>query len=261
MSMNAFRRLRVITEKYADTVCRRSPPSARIGPAVINLIGDLATRLSGTGGIAQAMFLGAGLGWTVAAAAVERAGMGEAVLVRGNMHVQVYRLPMAGSRIPAVSARTTFSASADAVFNVISDYAHFSEFIPMVAESHVLDHDTLATRVYQRLDLPFPVVDRHYIIDITQDLRAASTGVIDVAWSLDAQRSESLPYSGAVVPRVFSGSWHLTSPEGSTRCDAVYTVHVDPGGAVPDWLVLSLTERYVIRVVGAVSKRLTTDGR
>jgi hypothetical protein len=40
-------------------------------------------------------------------------------------------------------------------------------------------------------------------------------------------------------------------------CDAVYSIHVDPGGRLPAWLYSRAAERYVTNVVEAVRQRTT----
>lgn len=221
-----------------------------------NLLSHLTDRLSsGNGKIARTGCLLTGICWMVYGAVAIAGPSGP------DADTELHRSPVAGSPIPAISAHTVFRAPADSVFRVISDYAHFPDFIPMVAESRVVDGDARTMTVYQRLDLPFPALDRHYVIDIINNLHAAPTGIIDVAWSLDTLRTQALPSSRAVAPVAFSGSWHLVPVDRNAGCDAIYTIHVDPGGALPDWLFVRLTERYVMQVIGAVRKRLATGGQ
>jgi len=189
------------------------------------------------------------------AAPVAGAAAGEWVRARQVDGVEVYRQTVEGSDIPAVLGRTRFRAPVSDVFRVISDYDHFAGFIPSVSESRVVERDERATWVYQRLGFPLPVTDRHYIIKVVNDLHAAGAGVIDVGWQLDKVRSASLSSTDALLPAAFSGSWHLEALADHAGCDAVYTIHVDPAGALPDWLFVRLTERYVVRVIDAVRKR------
>lgn len=175
--------------------------------------------------------------------------------------VEIYRRPVSGSDIPAVRGRTHFRASVGDVYRVISDYDHFTGFIPYVSESRVLEQDDRATRVYQRLGFPMPVADRHYIIKVVNELHAPATQVIDVSWQLDKRRSMTLSTQDALLPAAFSGSWHLEAPAGQAGCDAVYTIHVDPAGALPNWLFVRVAERYVAGVMQAVRKQLTGNNR
>jgi len=196
-----------------------------------------------------------------AAGPVGDAAAGEWSLVRRDRDVEIYRQPVEDSDIPAVRGYTLFHAPVSEVFRVISDYDHFAGFIPLVSESRVLESDARSSRVYQRLGLPLLIADRHYIIRVENDLHAPAQGVIDVGWQLDKIRSLSLSSKGAVVPDAFSGSWHLEAVPGKADCDAIYTVHVEPGGALPNWLFVRVTERYVIQVMDAVRKRIAVNSK
>jgi hypothetical protein len=172
--------------------------------------------------------------------------------------VEIQRRTLTDSGIPEVRGLVRFAVPPVTVYQLVSDYNSFPEFIPSVAESRVLARDGTATRVYQRLDLPAPVKDRHYVIDVTDEV-STNESVIDVRWQLAHRESESLPSNGALLPGAFAGSWHLAARAGQDGCDAVYTIHVDPAGALPDWLVTRMTESYVIKVVKAVRDRLAAS--
>jgi ribosome-associated toxin RatA of RatAB toxin-antitoxin module len=182
-------------------------------------------------------------------------------LVRRVEDVELYRSPVTDSDMPALRGHTRFPATAGDVFRVISDYDHFAGFIPLVSESRIVERDARTTWVYQRLGLPLPVTDRHYIIKVVNDLHAVPAGAIDVDWQLDPVRSKSLSSKDALLPDALSGSWHLEPLAGQTGCDAVYTIHVEPGGTVPDWLFVRVTEHYVIEVMDAVRKRIAVNSR
>jgi hypothetical protein len=184
---------------------------------------------------------------------------GDWTLVRRVDAVELYRRPVKDSDMPALQARTRFRAPVDDVFRVISDYDHFAGFIPLVSESRVVERGRRATWVYQRLGLPLLFADRHYIIKVVNDRHAPARGVIDVAWQVDKSRSPSLPANGALLPGAFSGSWHLEALAGQAGCDAVYSLHVEPGGTVPTWLFVGVTEHYVIHVMDAVRKRIAVN--
>ncbi|MGD2055244.1 MAG: SRPBCC family protein [Gammaproteobacteria bacterium] len=186
---------------------------------------------------------------------------GDWQLVRRVGEVELYRRSVKDSEFPALRGHARFAAPIDAVFRVVSDYDHFAGFIPLVSESRVVRRNGRVTWVYQRLALPLWFADRHYVIRVVDDLHAPATGVIDIDWQLDEKRSLSLPDNDALLPEAFSGSWHLETTAGQAGCDAVYTLHVDPGGTVPAWLFVHLTGNYVIQVMNAVRNRIALDSR
>ena len=196
---------------------------------------------------------------STAAAAWDPAAQGW-TLVRRVGDVDLYRQPMQGSAIPTLLAHARFRAPIVNVFRVISDYDNFAEFVPMVSQSRVLQRTGRTTWVYQRLGLPLLMADRHYIIKI-DDWHDTATPTIAVNWQLDESRSRSLSSDRAVLPAAFSGFWRLETLPEQAGCDAVYAVHVEPGGAVPDWLFARGSEHYVVQVIDAVRKRLGAPGR
>jgi ribosome-associated toxin RatA of RatAB toxin-antitoxin module len=170
-------------------------------------------------------------------------------------NIELYRKPVAGSRFPALLARTRMAVPAANGFRVISDYDHFADFVPAVSASRVLAQAGANTWVYQRLGLPMLVADRHYVIQVTDALEDARNGLVRVSWQLDGNRTRALSPADAVLPDMFTGSWRLTdSPDGS-GCEAIYTIHVEPGGRLPAWLYSRAAERYVTDVVEAVRER------
>jgi ribosome-associated toxin RatA of RatAB toxin-antitoxin module len=169
--------------------------------------------------------------------------------------IELYRKSVAGSRFPALLARARIAVPARNVFRVISDYDHFTGFVPAVTASRVLERSGANTRVYQRLGLPMLFTDRHYVIRITDTLDEAH-GLVRVNWQLDAERSRALSPTDAVLPEAFTGFWRLTDTPGASGCEAIYAIHVEPGGRLPAWLFSRAAERYVTDVVEAVRKQV-----
>ena len=196
---------------------------------------------------------------------VTATALGEAApqwsLVRRAGDIEIDRRAVSGADLPALRGSAHFPAPVSEVLRAISDYDHFTGFIPNVSESRVLDQADAATWVYQRLAFPAPIADRHYIIKVVNDRHAASPGVIDVSWQLDRARSMALANTDALLPDAFSGSWHLEAPAGRSGCDAVYTIHVDPAGVLPNWLFVRVAERYVVEVMNAVHNRVAVTDR
>lgn len=174
--------------------------------------------------------------------------------VRKVDRIGLYRKPVTGSPFPALLAHTRMPVPAADVYRVISDYDHFAEFVPAVSMSRVLERSATHTRVYQRLDLPMLFTDRHYIIQVT-DRFDATNGLTRVNWQLAANQSRALPPGTAVLPKVFSGFWRLTDTPDGSGCEALYSIHVDPGGRLPAWLFTRAAKRYITDVVTAVRQR------
>ncbi|MFZ5479403.1 MAG: hypothetical protein ACOZNI_21745 [Myxococcota bacterium] len=85
-------------------------------------------------------------------------------------------------------------------------------------------------RLYQRLDLPWPFVDRHYVLDLQTNLALGAKGVWERWWTLDDR--DLPPADDAQVVTRNEGAWLLVDVGDHTL--AAYQVRVDLGGAVPD---------------------------
>ena len=177
-------------------------------------------------------------------------------LIGHHGSVELYRKAVPDANTPAMAGHTQFRAAVMDVYRIVSDYDHFNRFIPRVAESRVLARDGRKTWVYQRLGLPLLFADRHYVIEVVDDMHALARGEIRISWKLDRARSTSLASGDAVLPDAFSGNWRLAAVSGSPLTDAVYSIQVDAGGRLPRWLVRRASERYVVQVIDAVRKQL-----
>ncbi len=171
--------------------------------------------------------------------------------------VETFRRRIEGSDVPAVRAHVGIHASPACVFQVISDYDHFDEFVPYVKRSRIVRSEAPTRWVYQRLSRPGPVSDRHYVIRIDDDLSRSERDVYRVTWAMSADAAGSLQDADAIVPAAMSGSWTLLPRDGSASTQATYTVHLDPGGGVlPAWLVTIGASQNLPRVMNAVRDRV-----
>lgn len=169
--------------------------------------------------------------------------------------VELYRKPEAGSGFPAILARVQFPASVEKTYSILNDYSQFTVFIPKVLESRVIRRRGSTQWVYQRLGFPAPVADRHYIIQSTGHLDQPDGKSAHIHWQLDRPAMQGLG-SGGVIPSDFSGSWELQSLPNNAGTQALYRIHIDPGGRLPAWLLARLSENYVLRIMDAVMVRV-----
>ncbi len=93
--------------------------------------------------------------------------------------------------------------------------------------------------LYQRLDLPWPVTDRHWVLRTANNAALArAAGVWERSWALDdtrlgeaRARTDAAAFDAAITMRTNHGSWILLAHEGGTL--AVYEAWADLGGNVP----------------------------
>lgn len=169
--------------------------------------------------------------------------------------LRLYNRAVPGAAMPAALARVRIEVPPARLFAVITDYDRFAEFVPYVTSSRVLHHEAGRRRVSQHLRFPGPVADRHYVIDSRDSVTPSPRKRWRVEWRLVPESGS--PASGAtgIIPAAFTGYWELTPVAGGTATDAIYSLHFDPGGALPSWLVTFAMNRYLPKVIDAVRAR------
>lgn len=163
-------------------------------------------------------------------------------LRQGEIIVRARRLPDGNLRMGQVMG--VVDAPIDKVWQVITDYNHFKDFMPRISEGFMLDPEAVAGMTfeeirdwpkmerrlrkfkieevqgdtvyfYNRFDSPWPLSDRYYILKITLNPADHSTH-----WSMIAGNME-----------VNDGSWRLIPLKDKTL--AIYTLRIDPGTPIP----------------------------
>ena len=177
--------------------------------------------------------------------------------VTERQRIRVYNRPWPGSPIPEALARAVFHVPPERLYAVITDYDHFAEFIPYVTSSRILRHEGETGYVHQHLRFPGPVADRYYTISSSAASSRPRNNFFRVEWHLVPKSSVVVPAEEGIVPPAFSGFWELTSSANGTATEAVYSIHLDPGGALPSWLVTPMMNRYLSQVVEAVRTKVT----
>lgn len=120
--------------------------------------------------------------------------------------------------------RGVIEAPPERVFRALTDYGHWSEFMPFLLKSGAApqaDGSVLGEHV---MKLPAPAGERHYRVRFRQQV-GGGTWKIDWAY---------VPGSGNV--KGHHGSWTLTAL-GAGRTLAVLRLYTDPGGLTPRWAV------------------------
>lgn len=94
--------------------------------------------------------------------------------------------------------------------------------------------------LYQRLDLPWPVNDRHWVLRLRNNERlAAACDTWERSWAMDntrlaeaRDRTDAASFDAALTMEENLGSWLLVSL-GPSQTLAVYQVRVNLGGNIP----------------------------
>lgn len=122
-------------------------------------------------------------------------------------------------------------------------------------------------RLYQRLDLPWPLNDRHWVIGLTNNAGLAASGVWERTWTLrtdlldDARaRTDAERFDAAETVSVNEGGWLLV-PLDTGDTLAVYLARATLGGAIPDGAVDSYTRSSMTSLFEGVERNATNVRR
>ena len=174
---------------------------------------------------------------------------------------RLYNRAVPGAAVPAALARVRIEVPPARLFAVITDYDRFAEFVPYVVRSRVVYRKNGLRRVSQHLRFPGPVADRHYVIESRDSYTPLPQEHWRIEWRLVPEPNRPAPDEAGITPAAFTGYWELTPVSGGAATDAIYSLHFDPGGALPAWLVTFAMNRYLPKVIDAVRARAAgSDG-
>ena len=168
--------------------------------------------------------------------------------------IYVYNRKAEGSPICEVMARSRIAAEPQTVFRVVTDFAHYTEFMPYTAMCRVERATASEFWVYQRLEFPF-ISNRHFVVKVVLHPCNGIAGFHGTVWHQDNEFAMPPDDTGAIQPRVNSGSWELWPAGNGRETEAVYYLHSDPGGALPAFLANLVNRRALPEVIRAVSQR------
>jgi uncharacterized protein YndB with AHSA1/START domain len=124
--------------------------------------------------------------------------------------------------------RGVIEAPPERVFEALTDYAHWDEFMPFLKSSDARPQPDGSVVSGHVMDLPTPMGERRYRVRFTQGVETSPAGKVwRIQWSY-------VPGSGNVAGH--RGSWTLTAL-GPGRTLAVFQLYTDPGGLTPRWAV------------------------
>jgi hypothetical protein len=182
------------------------------------------------------------------------------VLVASFAQGSVWREEKPAGGVPVYRAEGTIDAPVRAVRAVLLAPARYPGCTPSLAEERLVRSEACAEGatgfpgcrriwMYNRYEPPLVGKrDATLALEIADDDPEGERGFV-LAWQLSADHQ---PARGTVPMRLNSGSWTLRADGGRTRY--VYVSQMDPGGSLPGWVVRTVNEREVPKLVGAVER-------
>jgi len=148
--------------------------------------------------------------------------------------IKVYSAAFPDSKIRAIKVVASYEASPAEIADLVMDVNTSTEWV-----SH-LKTSTLVKRVsqnelyyYAEVSLPWPVANRDFVAHLTR-YENAQTGTI----TIDGPAVSGMTPEKKGIIRINNseGKWIIT-PVGNGQVRVEYSLHVDPAGSIPSWLV------------------------
>ncbi len=158
---------------------------------------------------------------------------------------------VAGRGIVAIAE---MDAPPEVVFNVVSDFDQYPDFMPYVKESRVLSRkNDSELMTYTRIAPPF-VSERDYPLEFKMTRGTpANNGVFKTEWTA---RPETQPeVDGVVRLKLNEGSWFAEPLDSGTRTRLTYTLLTNPGGLIPAFVANMSNTIAIPKLFKAVEKR------
>jgi len=167
--------------------------------------------------------------------------------------IKVYTSLVPGSKIKGIKVETRFDASAPQLVALLMDIKTSTDWVYHL-KSAVLLKQVSASELYyySEVSLPWPAANRDFVahLTVTQD---PETKVV----TIDGPAVPGFVPEKKGIVRVNEsvGKWLIT-PVGNDKVSVIYTLHMDPGGGLPSWLVNMFAADAPMKVFKSMRKQL-----
>ena len=154
-------------------------------------------------------------------------------LAKQENGIDVYTRPVEGSGIKEFKGTAEFDSTVDSVLKVLRDSERFKTWFPNTPSSKLLAVDGPVRYQYSTMGTPWPVSNRDNVLRTETQVDAAS-GIVDI--TVTAAPDYYPEQKDLVRVRIAKGTWRL-EPLASDRARVTFTMHLDPGGGIPEWMI------------------------
>jgi hypothetical protein len=152
-----------------------------------------------------------------------------------------------------LTAVTDLPQSPEAVFNVVTDFANYTRFMPYMKECRILKQPGPGSLVIYQLISPPLVSERDYVIEVTLTRGTANDGVWKSGWTAKPEAAPERP--GIVRVKLNNGGWTLAPGPGGRGTRVTYTLHTSPGGSIPAFVANKSNTQAIPSLLEAVKNR------
>jgi hypothetical protein len=167
--------------------------------------------------------------------------------------IKIYTSLVPDSKIKAVKVEANFSATPSQMVSLIMDVKSSADWVYHVKSAALVKQVSPAELYYySEVSLPWPAANRDFVahLKVTQN---PVTRVI----TIDGPAVEGFVPEKKGIVRVnhSTGKWVIT-PVGADEIQVVYTIHVDPGGSLPAWMVNMFATEGPLKIFNGIKQQL-----
>jgi START domain-containing protein len=181
------------------------------------------------------------------------AGQNEWELKADKDGIKVYTGNIADSKIKAIKVECNYNATPAQLVAIVMDVNTATDWVSHV-KSAVLLKQVSASELYyySEIAMPWPVANRDYVahLIVSQDPNSKIVTIDGPAVSGWVPEKKGIVRIDRSI-----GKWIIT-PTGPNQVNVVYTIHVDPGGSLPAWLVNMFGTEAPVQIFKALRTQL-----
>ena len=153
--------------------------------------------------------------------------------VKNSDSVLVYSRKSDSANFRIIKATTELKTSLSALVSLLTDAPHHKNWVYMNKKAEILKKDNpFFWVIYSQINVPWPVTDRD-IISKTRMKQDPVTKEVTIHAEADPDYLPENPDHVRIPYAV--AEWHFI-PQGNGRVKVIFTIEVDVGGNVPQWL-------------------------
>ncbi|HEY4322526.1 MAG TPA: START domain-containing protein [Mucilaginibacter sp.] len=167
--------------------------------------------------------------------------------------IRIYTSLVPDSKVKAIKVEGEFNATASQLVALIMDVNSSAEWVYHVKSSVLVKRVSPSELYYySEVTLPWPLVNRDFVAHLTVN-RNPVTKVV----TIDGPAVSGFVSVKNDIVRVTDskGKWVIT-PINANRIKVEYTIHVDPGGTLPAWLVNMFATEGPLKIFKGIKEQL-----
>jgi len=167
--------------------------------------------------------------------------------------IKIYTSAVPDSKFKAIKVECDFNATPGEMVALLMDVNASADWMYHVKSCKLIKQVSPSELYYySEVNLPWPAANRDFVAHLTVT-QNPDTKVV----TIDGPSVNGIVpvKKGIVRVRDSKGKWIIT-PLGADQVSVEYTIHVDPGGALPSWLVNTFATEGPVQIFKGMKQQL-----